>query len=328
MEKELNIIYTCDNNYLELASISMQSIVYNNPSSIINFYLATESNNHYNYTNIVNFYKNNKNVKIHYLDCKKYDDLLESKKVDKWGSSSYYVYRRLFAYELLDVDYAWYIDTDILCLKEIINPKLAEDKVVGMVIDSAHANYNKIAHINENYYFYNTGTMFVDVKKWKNNNCNQKIIDYISNMKYRPLMCDQDIITIALQELSEPIDNKYDFFAGYDYYGVHNSFKIYSLDKKPFYSENEIIESSKNIIFYHCLDGVFGRPWEKNNFSPIKKEFEKYRNMSLYPNFSKERKTNLLFKVEKAMEFLPDPIYNKLHNFAIRLYLHKMKQKA
>lgn len=324
MESILHIVYTCDNAYLPLAAISLQSIVINNPKTKLYVYLATESKDHKYFEKIKNFYANNDNIIINYLDLKKYDELLKSKNVGRWGSESYYVYRRLFAYDLIDAEYVWYIDTDILCLSEINNPILNKEKVVGMVIDSAHADYNKIAHINSDYYFYNTGTMFVDVKKWKSNNCTEKIIDYITNIKYKPLMCDQDIITIALQDLSEPIDNKYDFFAGYDYYGVHNSFKMYSLDKKPFYSEEEIKKSSKEIVFYHCLDGVFGRPWEDNNFSPIKEKFNDYRKISAFPDYSIRKKKNLLFKLERKIEFLPKPIYNKIHNIASKIYLRSM----
>lgn len=328
MEKELNIVYACDNDFLDLTSISMQSVIMNNKDSKINFYLATESENHDKFNRIKEYYINNKNVFIYYLDCKKYDNLLEEKKVDKWGSNSYYVYRRMFAYDLLNCDYVWYLDSDILCLSEIINPTLDSDKIIGTVIDSAHADYNKVAHIDENCYFYNDGAMFVDVRKWKENNCTNKVINYIENMKYKPLMCDQDIISISLQNVIQPISPKYDYFAGYDYYGIHNSFKMYSLDKKPFYQEKDIEEAKNNVIFYHCLDGVFGRPWEEGNISPIKKEFEKYRKESAFPNYSKPKSNNLLFKIERFMEFLPDCIYNKLHNFAIRLYLKKMQKKA
>ena len=327
MEKELHIIYTCDNAYLMQVGISMQSVIVNNPDSHIIFYLATETDINDNYNKIVNFYKDNKKIEIKYLDCMRYDNLLEEKKVDKWGSSSYYVYRRLFAYDLLDVDYVWYLDADILCLSEIDNPVLEEKKVIGTVIDCAHADYNKIAHINKDYYFYNDGTMFVDVKKWKNSKCTEKVINYIENMKYRPLMCDQDILSISLQDEIQPISPKYDYFAGYDYYGVHNSFKMYSLDKKPFYSEKEVEKASKEVVFYHCLEGVFGRPWQEDNYSPVKDEYQKYQKQSAWPDYQTKKNDSLLFKIERKLEKLPSPIYTRIHNLAQKIYLRYISKK-
>ena len=321
---KLAILYTCDNNYIPLTAISIASVIYNNQDKEISFYIATETSQHEYFDKLVDFYKDNKKVTINHIDLKKYDYLLSDKKLDKWGSNSYYVYWKLFAYDYFDEDYVWYIDSDVICISKIDNPKI--DKTIGAVIDSAHADFNKVAGIDENYYFYNTGTLFIDIKKWKANKCIDKVVDYITNMKQLPLMCDQDILAQSLQNEIEPINPKYNYFVGYDYYGVDNSFAMYSLDNKPFYKRKEIKEAKDNIIFYHCLGGVFGRPWQKDNYSPIKDEFDKYRKMSPWVDYSTDNKQSLLFKVESFLEFLPDNLYNKIHNFAMRRYLRRLRK--
>lgn len=321
----LNILYTCDDSYLSLTGISIASVIENNPDRDIYFYIATEKDEHTeNFRQLIDFYKNNKNISFRHLDCKKYDDLLQSNQLDRWGSNSYYVYWKLFAYDLLNEDEIWYLDSDVICIKEIDELKI--DKAVGAVIDCAHADFNKIAGINENYYFFNTGSLYVDVNKWKQNKCVDKVINYINNMKTKPLMCDQDILAIALQDDIQVIDPKYDYLVGYDYYGVHNVFKMYSLDKKPFYSEEDIINAKDKIIFYHCLGGVFGRPWQKGNSSPIKDEFKKYTELSPWKEFETDFNQSLLFKIEKTLEILPHSIYNKIHNIAQRIYLRNLSK--
>lgn len=325
MNNKLNILYTCDNNYLSLTSISMASVIYNNPELYITFYIATENEDNDNFRKLVEFYANNKNVEIKYLDCKKYDSLLEKKKLDKWGSNSYYVYWKLFAYDLIDCDYIWYLDSDVICMNKIDLPNI--NKPIGSALDSAHACYNSLAHIDGNYYLFNTGSLFVDVKAWKKNKCVNKVVDYIENMQHMPLLCDQDILAIALQEDIEVLSPKYNYLVNYDYYGTDNLYEMLSLDKKPFYKKKEIEDAKKNIVFYHCLGGVFGRPWEENNDSPIKEEFNKYRSISAWPDYSTGKNTSLLFKVEKLMEVLPDSLYNKLHNFAMRKYLKGLANK-
>ena len=322
MENKINILYTCDNAYLSLTSISMASVIYNNPDLYITFYIATEDENNDNLRKLVSFYKDNKYVEIKYLDCKKYDYLLEENNLDKWGSNSYYVYWKLFAYDLMEEDYVWYLDSDVICTGKITNPKI--NNAIGAVLDSAHACFNKVAHIDENYYFFNTGSLFVNVNKWKKNKCIDKVVEYIKNIKYKPLMCDQDILAIALQNDIEIINPKYDYLVGYDYYGIHNSFEMYSLDKKPFYLEEEIENAKDNIIFYHCLGGVFGRPWQSGNYSPIKEEFEKYRTISAWPNYETVFSKSILFKIESFLEILPKPIYNRIHNFAMRKYVERL----
>lgn len=321
---KINILYTCDNAYLDLTSISMASVIKNNEDSFITFYIATESNNHPNFERLKQFYKDNKKIEIKYLDCKGYDHILEKNKLDKWGSNSFYVYWKLFAYDQLDVDKIWYLDSDVICMSKIEYPNLKESKAIGAVLDSAHAIYNKVAHIDENYYFFNTGSLFVDVARWKKNNCVEKIVNYLNSMKHKPLMCDQDILAISLQDDIEVLSPKYNYFSGYDYYGVHNSFEMYSLNKKPFYREEEITTIKNQIVFYHCLGGVCGRPWQKGNTSPIKNEFNKYRLLSAWPDYETAMSTGSLFKIEKALEILPKPIYNKFHNLAMIVYYKKM----
>lgn len=325
-KNKLNILYTCDNNYLPLTSISMASVIYNNPNAYITFYIATEDENSDNFDKLVSFYINNENVQIKYLNAKKYDGLLESKELDKWGSNSYYVYWKLFAYDELDIDNIWYLDSDVICLKPIDKPDL-DNKAMGACLDSAHYTFNKVAHIPEDYYLYNTGSLYIDVKKWKDSNCTKKVVDYIKEMKHKPLMCDQDILAIALQEDTKPLDTKYDYLACYDYYGVHNTYEMYSLNKKPYYKEYEVENSKYNIIFYHCLGGVFGRPWQKGNYSPIKMEFEKYKQLACWNDYETEFNPSLLFRIERKLEFLPKPIYNKIHNIAQRIYVKRMAKK-
>lgn len=325
MNNKLNILYTCDNAYLPLTSISMASVVANNPDSSITFYIATEDEDDDNFRKLQDFYKENEKVKIVYHNAKKFDDLLLEKGFDRWGSNSFYVYWKLFAYDDLNVDRIWYLDSDVICLNKITDPII--EKAAGACLDSAHACFNKNAHIPENYFFFNTGSMYVDVNEWKKQNCTEKICDCIRNMKHMPLMCDQDILALALQNDLEVLPPEYDYLAGYDYYGVHNSFMMYSLNQKPFYSEKEVEEARKKVVFYHCLGGVFGRPWEEGNESPVREEFENYRTLSCWNDFHKQRNISALFKIEKKLDFLPSGIYNRIHNLAMRIYLGRLAKK-
>lgn len=326
-KSELNILYTCDNNYLPLTSISMSSVIYNNPNTYITFYIATENSNSENLNRLIEFYKENKYIKIQYIDTKKYDYLLKEKEYDRWGSNSYYVYWKLFAYDEIDADYVWYLDSDVICLNRIDIPAL-DGKAIGSCFDCAYYTFNKLAGIDESYYLFNTGSLLIDVSKWKESKCTDKVVNYIAAAKHKPLMCDQDILAAALQEDIKLLEPKYDYLIGYDYYGIENMYEMYSLDKKPYYSKKEVKNAKENIVFYHCLGGVFGRPWQKENKSPIKNEFIKYRELACFSNYETEFNISTLFKIEKVLEVLPKPIYNRIHNLAQRIYLKNMTKNS
>lgn len=315
---ELNLVYTVDDSFLHQASVSLSSIIFNNSERFINVYVATDRNSKTN--NFIKFKKFHENefVRIIYIDAKKYDYIFDKYDLDKWGSNSYYVYWRLVVFDILKCDFAFYLDADIICRNKITYPELG-DKTVGCVIDSVHPSYQKNIGLSKEDILFNTGTMFVNVEKWKDNKCTERCLELLTK-KNRFLMADQDIFSIALSEFVCVLDCKYNYFSGFDYYGIENYFEINSLKNKKFYKEEEVRLSKEDILFYHCLDGVYGRPWEKGNRHPLKIEYEFYSRFAMDGLVEKNKKKNLLFKIEEKMEILPPFIYNKLHNFALFCY--------
>lgn len=317
MPKELNLLYTVDDAYIPLLSVSLASVVYNNKEADITIYIATDKDeNTDNFKKLKAFYKD---IKIKHLDCKEHDKTFDSLKLNKWGSKSYYIYWRYVALNKLECDKVIYLDADILCLKEIDFPKL-NNKSSGCVIDSVHSIYNKLLNLDKDFCFFNTGTLFVDVNKWKKNDCTNKILNAMKSDKPF-IMADQDYYSYALENDVEIIDPKYNYFVGYDYYGVDNTYDIYKLDDKKFYTKSELIKAKEDIVFYHCLDGVFKRPWTKGNFSPIKEKYEFYRKLACFNDFSSDGNVSLLMKIEHSLEILPSALYNKLHSLAIKRYI-------
>ena len=313
-ENELNLIYTVDDNFIPLVSTSLVSVVENNKEKKIKVFVATEKNKTTdNFLKLVNHHESD-SVHIKHINARMYDNVFEKYKMNKWGSDSYYIYWRLVVPEIIDVDYAIYVDADVLCLKNIKSVDLS-DKACGCVIDSVHSCYNKIMNKNDNFCFFNTGTIFFDIRKWKKEHLTKKCIDYIKNVNSKFLMADQDLFSLALQDQIEVIDPKFNWFAGYDYYGVNVSYKLYSLNKKRFYKEDELKDAKDDIVFYHCLDGVFKRPWSVGNKHPLKKTYNYYKSKGAWPNYEKEENLSAVMKVERILEvILPSTLYCKIHN--------------
>lgn len=316
----LNIVYTLDDSFIPQLGASISSVILNNKDKTINIYIATDKDDTTeNFLSIIKYYSSEK-IKIKYVNCKDYDYIFEQYGLDRWGSPSYYVYWRLVVFDKIDCDYAWYIDTDILCLRKIDYPEIG-NKVVGCVIDSVHSVYNTLQNLDKEFCFFNTGTMFVDVRKWKEKRITHNIIKFISNNNRKLIMADQDYFSISCKDDICILNPKYNFFVGYDYYGVDNIFKMYDLENKKYYTKKQIKESKNSVVFYHCLNGVFGRPWEDGNFSPIKDTYLFYRNISHEKKYMKNKTNSLLFSIEHKAELLPDVFYVKLHNLFMRIYL-------
>lgn len=323
MQKELNILYTVDDSFLNELGVSLASLIKNNKDYKLNIYIATDKDeNTDNFKRLKNFYND---INIIYLNCREYDETFKKLNLNKWGSNTYYLYWRYIAVNKINVDKLIYLDADILCLNKIEFPNL-NNKATGCVVDSVHPFYNKLLNLDKDFCFFNTGTIFFDVKKWKENKCLDKMIALMKEDKPF-IMADQDYYSYALQEDIEILDPKYNYFVGYDYYGINNSIKMYELDNKKFYSVDELVKASRDVVFYHCLDGVFGRPWSEGNFSPVKEKYEYYRSISPFPEFKNKFTLSEIMKVEHTLEFLPKPIYNKIHSLAIKTYIKKEIKK-
>lgn len=325
--KDLAIIYTVDDAFIKQAAVSIESVIQNNPNKTIRFYLCTDKDeNTDNFKKLKNFYKDKTNVSFKHLNATLYDDVFDKHKMDKWGSNSFYVYWRLVAFDLIDEEEAIYLDADTLVLQELTFPKL-DNKIVGCVIDVVHPHYQDILDLPRDIKLYNTGTMFVDVKKWKSEKCTKRMIDSLE-IRDKYLLADQDIFSLVLQDETLTISPKYNYFAGYDYYGVDNSYEINGLNKKAFYRKEEIAEAQKDVVIYHCLDGVFKRPWINGNEHPAKEIFQKYMRDSAWHDITYDKDLSGIFVIEKKMEFLPQKIYNKVHNFALWLSFEIRKNKV
>ena len=322
--KDINLIYTVDDAYLNQVSISLISYQLNNPESNFRVFIVTEKDeNTDNYQRLVKFHQNDK-TSFEFISCRQYDEIFEKHKLDKWGSNSYYVYWRFVVFNLIDVDYAIYSDSDVLCLNKLDFPNL-EDKSVGCVIDSVHSYFNKCYHKGYDFKFFNTGTMFVNVKKWKEKHLTERCIDYLEKHNEKYLMADQDIISLCLEDEIKTISPKYNWFVGYDYYGLDMQFKMYELDKKAFYSMDELNKAKEEIELYHCLNAAYGRPWEENNKSPIRDTYDYYRKKSAWPEYQTPRANSLLFKFELLAEkILPKGLYCNIHSFATKTRINSL----
>ena len=99
----------------------------------------------------------------------------------------------------LNVDKLYYIDADIICLKDAdsffcIN---LEDNIIAAVPDSEKMNNkrNKALNLGQHIYF-NAGILIIDIEKWNNNKISDKILTVINKYKNIIKYEDQDALNI------------------------------------------------------------------------------------------------------------------------------------
>lgn len=95
-----------------------------------------------------------------------------------------------------------YIDADTLVLDDIstLYQSSLEGKTIGAVIDPGQTKaLQRLGVTSEDYYF-NSGVMAIDVKRWNQQKITEKTIDYLKNNADKIIFHDQDALNAVLYE--------------------------------------------------------------------------------------------------------------------------------
>ncbi|OEW97609.1 hypothetical protein A0M37_01585 [Campylobacter jejuni] len=313
-----NIVFGCNDGYIKYLSVLIGSIIKNtNNSTLKNLYnesifknkidfesIGDEecyifhvlidyiSDDNYNkLNNMINFY-NRKYFKckleIHTLDSAKFKNL----NLPIWVEH-YATYFRLCLSEFLprECNTCLYLDVDMLVVSDIrelfildlqetygaVTPDAMQWDGTKIHAKSRLSNKNIVFEKGPNYF--NAGFMLVNLKKWRENDIDKKLLNYANIYNFSA--GDQDILNCLLKENTIKLPCKWNFWAGHlilDRKGIVNHYKDES--SKPYwnYTRAEMEENLKNIKIIHFTHYVV-KPWES-----CFKEFDIY-NKPVYYSF-------------------------------------------
>jgi len=249
--KNFNIAYGVDKNFLLGAAISINSVLINNIDTDFNFHLFTDYiDDEYIQRFQKMITKYNSNIIIYLLDAEELKQLSTS---DFW---SYATYFRLIAFEYLstNINSILYLDADVICkgnLKELFQLNLA-NSFAAVVLDvdnmqQSSATRLKLTDLNGKYF--NAGVIYVNLKKWIENDLSKKSLELVrgktnfGKLKY----LDQDALNILFQTQNIYLSRDYNCI-----YTLKNELAYHDLSKY----KNTITDST---ILIHYT-GVT-KPW-------------------------------------------------------------------
>ena len=262
----INIAYCTDANYLEYVSVSIISVVMNNPGQHLAFYVFVYDVSDEDIEKLKRTTHNIQVIHIDKSDIEKYRDELAIKHLNRS------IYMRLAVPRLLqdDVEKFIYLDADTLCFNTIneINDIDINDVICAVSHDALDINDNKHAKrlsLKEGYYF-NSGFLYINVKNWIENDIEQKSNQILFEKGNEFLYADQDALNIAMEGKVKFIDNKWNFLFNWftdeqqDTYFYNEDIcpKIvhFTGGRKPWYKEHTGL-SQQLYLFYHHFT-----PWK------------------------------------------------------------------
>lgn len=280
---EMNVMYTCDNNYVWLMGISVISLFENNKDfKELDVYLLGENISDENKKNLFNISKNyGREIKI--IDVPKID-LPQSLISSRWPLSAF---TRLYAGDFLpqNLNRVLYLDCDTVVegsIRELESIQLDNNIVMG-VKDCISADYKRNIGLNENDIYINAGVLLFNLGKLREIDITKIVDNYLKNYKNYINYADQDILNGIFKNKIGILEPCYDVMTIF----ASHSFKEISILRKPtnFYSENELACAVSNPSIIHFTTNMLVvRPWYNNSNHPYLLNFNKYKNISLWSN--------------------------------------------
>lgn len=263
-------IYVClasDDNYVQLASVAIASIMKSNIQAHIEFFFLDSG---LCCENIEKLKKQveEKNKKITFVSV-----LSELENLKKLGANaqgryqSFAAYARFYVIKKLPVyvDKLLYVDCDTcMCssLQELFEDDL-QDNWLGAVIDILPDFHKKAIGFDEKDLYFNSGVLLFNVIKWKENAVLKRIESHIMSQKCRYSFHDQDIINIVCKGKIKSLNPRYMVFLPEYSWGVKSILQLTDLIKDAYYGDDEIKEAAENPCIIHYVESIFGRPWYK-----------------------------------------------------------------
>lgn len=296
----MNILYQFNEKYVPYAGVSMASLLHNNEAAesiciyILGENLAPES------VNKLKILVESYNRSIVFIETDELIGLMKELNMPTYRGS-YAANMRLFVEELVDgQDRLLYLDADTIVVSDLGEMYNLPIKTVGMVYDTLGCAHKYEIGLGKEDGYYNSGVILYDLKRWKDNQYTQKIVDHVMNVRSNYPSPDQDLLNVVLRGDITPLPiscNYQPHLRDYPYEMFMRSF-----NPEPFYGKQEVIEADKSPVIYHAFRYIGEFPWNKGNYHPFNVEFDKYLAITPWSDYVKATADNgIVIRVEKLL---------------------------
>lgn len=322
----MDIVYTCQENYAQIAGISIYSLLKNNEKNHITIHFLdsglTESSKSI-YKSMCAKHNNAEIIFYNVLDLiEKYSEKLTA------FQNNFATYAKLFMEMLLpkDLNSCLYIDSDTLVLGDLEKiGQLQIDSTLAMNYDLVFQEMKKSINFSNDEPYYNAGVIYVNLEKWRKNEYTEKIIDFIKSGK-KIDFGDQDIFNYVFKNDIELLGLDYNYISQFFVYHSWWLCKsIFKINEKNFYNKEIYMKSCPKIIHFTYYPFVL-RPWFSKSNHPFSKVYRNYVKDSPYGD------TFIFHKIKqpirrKIIQFLLGPNFNDIFVLFLGNVIHKLNKR-
>ena len=207
-----------------------------------------------------------------------------------------------------------YIDCDTVVEGDITGLESIDLKgrAIGMVQDSLVSSVKTSVGMDDTERYYNSGVILIDLKRWKELNCSDRIYKHIRDIRTYGTV-DQDVLNVELHDEISTLPVRYNLQPVHMDYSYRQYSRVYK-HKEPYYGSEEIKEALKDPGIIHFLRYIGESPWHEGNVHPATPYFDKYLKISPWHDMVKKPSgKGGVFKIEKSMyRFLPKALFLRI----------------
>lgn len=302
----MDFLYQCDEGYAAFTGVSMYSLLENNKGiDRIRVFIVDDGISEDNLGRLSRCAEAYQR-EIVFITGKTLADVPDVQEMQSYRGSrkNKRSFLKVLAFSELpeDVEKVLYLDSDTLVmgsLKEIEAVNI-EGYILAMVLDSLVDKNKKFINFERSDPYYNSGVIYVNVKRWKNEDCRSRVVEHGKNHSYGTV--DQDILNIAFKDEILTLQPKYNFQPHHLAYSERDYFAVITHKGGKYYSSEEIRESRNDIKIMHFFRYLGEQPWHLDNVHPCNDYFDDYLAGSLWRDYKKQRsQRSILFKIERTL---------------------------
>lgn len=277
----LNVVFASDDNYAPFLSIAMFSLIKNNANDFdkINMFILDDGISDANKTKINKLFKDY-HCSISFIRTKKLDNMdFNIIGIERnFNKSSLTAYARLFVSTLLpnSIDKVLYLDCDSLIVdsyKDLWNLDISNYYCAG-VLDGINTAVKEKLGFNKNDNYINSGFLLINLKKWREENVEEKFIRFMVENQHRFYQHDQGVLNNVFKNNILIVEPKYNLQIYFQTLPYDLARKFTCMTTK--YYTKEIVDNCReNPVFLHFCGPNYDRPWY-NKDHPYAKMFKEY----------------------------------------------------
>ena len=270
----INVVYAADERFAEILSVSMESLLTHNKNVtvwILNNGIKEES------VEKLKRQAERHNSTIHFMPLKKLEHYA-GRELSCQSKISLTAYFRLFMPQILplSVEKLLYLDCDTMVRKDLTD--LWERKFDGCaaVAEPTAPLMKEKIELKKSDYYFNSGVLLVDLKKWREEKIMEKFVDYMEEMDGDISFEDQGVINHVLKNEISILPFKYNVTTQFFDFGF-DGFSMMKKDEVR-YEREEVEAGLEDSTIVHFTNSFASeRPWVKGCEHKYVNEWREYK---------------------------------------------------